>query len=418
MKTLILIRGVPGSGKSTFAQLIQQPAIIIATDDYFSKSGEYQFDKSQLADAHTWCKDSVNQYMIDEVSTIVVNNTFTTESEMIPYFELAKKYGYQIHTIIMENRHNSQSIHNVPQEVIRRMANRFEIQLTPVESKTEYEQLVKIKEYGNLKLHKYSNKVFYNNLWHKDTKLLDARGLVLDSDDNIVQYPFTKIFNYGENNSYIDLDESVFVVKKINGFMAAVTLYKGEILVSTTGSLDSQYVDMAKEILPLEQMVPYLSEDYTYCFEIVHPNDPHIIRENVGAYLIGGRFKQYNSPQIDACILRDLAHKMGVYPPEYYYDIFGNVLRDVKTVQHEGYVVYSQDKVIKLKSPYYLSNKFIARCNKLEKIYTSQYRQYVDEEFYGLCEYLQQNFSQEQFKNIPEQERLHIVREWYLNQSM
>ena len=48
---------------------------------------------------------------------------------MKPYFNLAKKYGYKVFTIVVENRHGGQNQHNVPQEVIDRMVDRFEIKL-------------------------------------------------------------------------------------------------------------------------------------------------------------------------------------------------------------------------------------------------------------------------------------------------
>ena len=59
--------------------------------------------------------------------------------------------------------------------------------------------LVKKKTYNSgvfegLSVLKYSKKVFYNNLWNKDKRLLDCRGIVVDSEDNIVVWPFTKVF--------------------------------------------------------------------------------------------------------------------------------------------------------------------------------------------------------------------------------
>ena len=60
---------------------------------------------------------------------IVVSNTFTQQWEMDAYFGLANQYGYRVHTIIVENRHDGDNIHNVPEEKIKQMANRFEIQL-------------------------------------------------------------------------------------------------------------------------------------------------------------------------------------------------------------------------------------------------------------------------------------------------
>ena len=68
--------------------------------------------------------------MIEHIADrIVDHNTFTEEWEMQPYFDLAKEYDYRVTTLIVENRHNSKSIHNVPDEVIKRQKERFNIKL-------------------------------------------------------------------------------------------------------------------------------------------------------------------------------------------------------------------------------------------------------------------------------------------------
>jgi predicted kinase len=60
---------------------------------------------------------------------IIVSNTFTQEWEMKPYIDLANQYGYTIFTIIVENRHGNSSVHNVPEETMVKMKDRFEIKL-------------------------------------------------------------------------------------------------------------------------------------------------------------------------------------------------------------------------------------------------------------------------------------------------
>jgi hypothetical protein len=61
--------------------------------------------------------------------TIVVSNTFTQDWEMKFYRSIAKRYGYKVHTIIVENRHNGVNVHGVPQDKLQVMENRFEIKL-------------------------------------------------------------------------------------------------------------------------------------------------------------------------------------------------------------------------------------------------------------------------------------------------
>jgi hypothetical protein len=48
---------------------------------------------------------------------------------MRPYFELAKNYGYKVFSVIVENRHGGTNQHGVPEEVLTKMCERFEITL-------------------------------------------------------------------------------------------------------------------------------------------------------------------------------------------------------------------------------------------------------------------------------------------------
>jgi predicted kinase len=128
-KNLYLVRGIPGSGKSTFAK--QLGCTHFETDTFFMEDGEYKFDPSKLKQAHSWCQKIVETYMKDGelYPKIAVSNTFTTERELQPYFDLAEKYDYVVFSVIVENRHDNESVHNVSDETINKMINRFQIQL-------------------------------------------------------------------------------------------------------------------------------------------------------------------------------------------------------------------------------------------------------------------------------------------------
>lgn len=129
MKTLYIVRGVPGSGKSTFAQSLDCP--VFEADQYFidSETGEYKFDGSKIKLAHNWCKLRVEQSMEDDSQKIAVSNTFTQEWEMDTYYELAKQYGYRVFSLIVENRHGGVNEHGVPEDKLEIMKNRFEVKL-------------------------------------------------------------------------------------------------------------------------------------------------------------------------------------------------------------------------------------------------------------------------------------------------
>lgn len=127
MKELILLRGLPGSGKSTFAELIG--GFRCEADMYFMVDGEYKFDINRIKDAHVWCKKECESFMIREKPKVIVSNTFTQEWEMEDYYKLAKMYGYKVTSVIVENRHGNSSIHAVPDATLGNMRNRFEIKL-------------------------------------------------------------------------------------------------------------------------------------------------------------------------------------------------------------------------------------------------------------------------------------------------
>ena len=129
MKQLILLRGVPGSGKSTAAKLFDK-ALHFEADMYFLDSdGNYQFDASKIKNAHNWCRDSVMDAMKEGHPIVVVSNTFTQEWEMNVYYLLAEELGYRVISMIVENRHAGKNIHGCPDDKIEQMRNRFEFKL-------------------------------------------------------------------------------------------------------------------------------------------------------------------------------------------------------------------------------------------------------------------------------------------------
>ena len=134
-KNLYIVRGVPGAGKSTLAKSIAKSWQIFEADKYFMKNGHYEFDFNGIKDAHNSCKRKVHRAMHPGLfnslfyRNIVVSNTFTQEWEMRFYQIIARKYGYKVHTIIVENRHGGKNEHGVPDEKVEQMKNRFEIKL-------------------------------------------------------------------------------------------------------------------------------------------------------------------------------------------------------------------------------------------------------------------------------------------------
>ena len=127
-KILYIVRGIPGSGKSTFAKTLSDNHY--EADMYFlDQESNYVFDGTKIKNAHAWCLDRVKTDMAVAREKIVVSNTFTQEWEMDSYFEIAKQYGYKVFSIIVENRHEGINQHGVPEDKIEQMKNRFSIKL-------------------------------------------------------------------------------------------------------------------------------------------------------------------------------------------------------------------------------------------------------------------------------------------------
>ena len=132
---LILLRGLPGAGKSTLAKVILQfretdePEVLSADDFFVNENGEYEFDAQKIKEAHQYCQFRCSERMRQQKAKIVVANTFTQEWEMKVYYDIAERYNYRVHTVIVENRHGSQNVHGVPDDKLQQMKDRFEIKL-------------------------------------------------------------------------------------------------------------------------------------------------------------------------------------------------------------------------------------------------------------------------------------------------
>lgn len=131
-KTIYLIRGSSGCGKSTFANQIEEickagntRCIIASADDYFMSDGKYKFEASKLGIAHKTCIEKVDNACFFEIPVILVTNTLTTEKELSPYLKIAEKYTYKVVSLVLEHRHNGENIHNVPKQTLDHQKQRL-----------------------------------------------------------------------------------------------------------------------------------------------------------------------------------------------------------------------------------------------------------------------------------------------------
>lgn len=129
-KWLALVRGIPGSGKTTLATEVLDAELDVDSDRYFEDdNGNYNFDASKLGDAHNWCRGTVEDAMENGVQSIAVHNTFTEQWEFVRYIGLAAQHGYRVYSLVTENRHGGETEHGVPQNKINQMENRFQFRL-------------------------------------------------------------------------------------------------------------------------------------------------------------------------------------------------------------------------------------------------------------------------------------------------
>jgi predicted kinase len=125
-KKLILLRGLPGAGKSTFAKSFGDARHFEADMYHVGEDGVYRWKPENVKAAHEWCRRNV-ELIMSYGKDVVVSNTFTQKWEMDEYYELAKKYGYIVFSVVVENRHSGENSHNVPADTLDKMRNRFEI---------------------------------------------------------------------------------------------------------------------------------------------------------------------------------------------------------------------------------------------------------------------------------------------------
>lgn len=262
---------------------------------------------------------------------------------------------------------------------------------------------------------KYRKTVFFDNLWND--YLEECRGTIVDKDFNIVSYPFTKVYNYGVESKapILSGDTMVDAYRKVNGFMIAVTWHNGDILVSTTGSTANDYVDMAKELMQAElwryREVCEKYSNYTFMFECVHRNDPHIIPETEGMYYLGHRAKSWGSV---VEVSKDIPDLLNCYGTERLRVSMDELQKLVKEVRHEGFVFYTDSGLSsKIKSPWYLTNKWVARNPRTDKLVNMQndIKKNLDEEYYPLVDAIRANI--DEYTLMDEQARLAWVRKFF-----
>ena len=178
---LIIMRGIPGSGKSTKAKSLVNEGKIHSTDDVISSKGDYNkfFNDmissgnfAPLSNAHTENLDNAVEDMLMGITPIVIDNTNIRPSEPKAYVENALKLGYDDNNIkiidigtggVSAEELAERNTHGVPLAKIKNMIDSH-------------------KSFGNLTI----NKIMESKSFNKEKKVLYSAVVIDEVSRNML----------------------------------------------------------------------------------------------------------------------------------------------------------------------------------------------------------------------------------------
>jgi len=130
MTNVIVIRGLPGAGKSTYLSKHYPNAVICSADQYFlDQNGNYNFNSKLLNEAHRWCFRKYLTACNVGNKLIAVDNTNTQLFEFYGYVQVALSYAFDLEIIRLETPVDiaaKRNVHNVSLNNVKMMRERFQ----------------------------------------------------------------------------------------------------------------------------------------------------------------------------------------------------------------------------------------------------------------------------------------------------
>ena len=135
-RTMVICRGLPGSGKTTMARRIGRGGAVFSADDFFMVDGRYVYRRPLVGQAHIWNEARARRAMAAGITPVVIDNTTIRATDATRYVRLARTFGYRI--VVREpdtwwrfdvTELAKRNRHNVPEHVIRAMLRQWEPEL-------------------------------------------------------------------------------------------------------------------------------------------------------------------------------------------------------------------------------------------------------------------------------------------------